>query len=158
GTRLTTPSSLDSFERSSGNFFPPTVVANVQTSDELWQEEVFGPVVALTKFKGEAEALKLANACKYGLGAGIWTRDVGRAVRVSAGIEAGLVWVNAHHRNDPSSPWGGMKESGIGRENGVEAFESYSQSKSTIINTSTVEDMREKDDWFADSETEKRYG
>ncbi|KAG8739445.1 hypothetical protein FRC10_005618 [Ceratobasidium sp. 414] len=169
GTRLTTPSPLDSFERSSGNFFPPTVVANVQTSDELWQEEVFGPVVALTKFKGEAEALKLANACRYGLGAGIWTKDVGRAVRVSAGVEAGLVWVNAHHRNDPSSPWcvwfypspyveGGIKESGIGRENGVEAFESYSQSKSTIINTSTVEDMREKDDWFADSETEKRYG
>ncbi|KAG9087577.1 hypothetical protein FRC06_002472 [Ceratobasidium sp. 370] len=158
GTRLTTPSPLDSFERSSGNFFPPTVVANVQTSDELWQEEVFGPIVALTKFKGETEALKLANACKYGLGAGIWTKDVGRAVRVSAGIEAGLVWVNAHHRNDPSSPWGGMKESGIGRENGVEAFESYSQSKSTIINTSTVEDMREKDDWFANSETEKRYG
>ncbi|KAG8701514.1 hypothetical protein FRC08_004044 [Ceratobasidium sp. 394] len=158
GTRLTTPSSLDSFERSSGNFFPPTVIANVQTPDELWQEEVFGLVVALTKFKGEAEALKLANVCKYGLGAGIWTKDVGRAVRVSAGIEAGLVWVNAHHRNDPSSPWGGMKESGIGRENGVQAFESYSQSKSTIINTSTVEDMREKDDWFADSESEKRYG
>ncbi|KAG8725042.1 hypothetical protein FRC09_009642 [Ceratobasidium sp. 395] len=159
GKRLTDPSPLDGFSRSSGNFFPPTVVADVKTSDELWQEEVFGPVVALTRFTGgEAEAVKLANDCRYGLGAGIWTKDVGRAVRVSAGIEAGLVWVNAHHRNDPSSPWGGMKESGIGRENGVEAFESYTQSKSTIINTSSVEDMREKDDWFADSGVEKRYG
>ncbi|KAG8773421.1 hypothetical protein FRC12_002556 [Ceratobasidium sp. 428] len=159
GKRLTNPSPLDGFSRSSGNFFPPTVVADVKTSDELWQEEVFGPVVALTRFTGgEAEAVKLANDCRYGLGAGIWTKDVGRAVRVSAGIEAGLVWVNAHHRNDPSSPWGGMKESGIGRENGVEAFESYTQSKSTIINTSSVEDMREKDDWFADSGVEKRYG
>ncbi|KAG8725360.1 hypothetical protein FRC09_001164 [Ceratobasidium sp. 395] len=159
GKRLTDPSPLDGFTRSSGNFFPPTVVADVKTSDELWQEEVFGPVVALTRFTGgEAEAVKLANDCRYGLGAGIWTKDVGRAVRVSAGIEAGLVWVNAHHRNDPSSPWGGMKESGIGRENSVEAFESYTQSKSTIINTSSVEDMREKDDWFADSGVEKRYG
>ncbi|KAG9118431.1 hypothetical protein FRC07_007066, partial [Ceratobasidium sp. 392] len=159
GARLASPSPLDSFPRSSGYFFPPTVIAGVKTSDELWQEEVFGPVVALTKFSGgESEAIQLANNCKYGLGAGIWTQDVGRAVRVSAGIEAGLVWVNAHHRNDPSSPWGGMKESGIGRENGVEAFDSYTQSKSTIINTSSVKDMREKDDWFADSEVEKRYG
>lgn len=158
GSRLISPSPLDGFPRSEGNFFPPTIIAGVQTTDELWNEEVFGPVVALTSFSGEADAIKLANACKYGLGAGVWTSDVGRALRVSRDIEAGLVWVNAHHRNDPSSPWGGMKESGIGRENGVEAFESYSQSKSTIINTSTVEDMREKDDWFADSETERRYG
>ncbi|KAG9120495.1 hypothetical protein FRC07_003979 [Ceratobasidium sp. 392] len=159
GARLTSLSPLDSFPRSSGYFFPPTLISGVKTSDELWREEVFGPVVALTKFSGgENEAIQLANDCKYGLGAGIWTEDVGRAVRASAGIEAGLVWVNAHHRNDPSSPWGGMKESGIGRENGVEAFESYTQSKSTIINTSSVEDMREKDDWFAESEVEKRYG
>ncbi|KAF8597762.1 aldehyde dehydrogenase [Ceratobasidium sp. AG-I] len=159
GQRLTSASPLDCFPLSDGNFFPPTVVADVRVEDELWQEEVFGPVVALTKFSGgESEAVRLANACKYGLGAGIWTRDVGRAVRVSAGIEAGLVWVNAHHRNDPSSPWGGMKESGIGRENGVEAFESYTQSKSTIINTSTVEDMQERDDWFADTDGERRYG
>ncbi|QRV75753.1 aldehyde dehydrogenase family protein [Ceratobasidium sp. AG-Ba] len=158
GVRLTTPSPLDSFSRSEGNFFPPTLIAGVQAADELWQEEVFGPIVAMTNFSGEKEAVQLANACKYGLGAGVWTQDVGRALRVSKDIEAGLVWVNAHHRNDPSSPWGGMKESGIGRENGIEAFESYSQSKSTIINTSTVEEMRERDDWFADSETVRRYG
>ncbi|KAH7345449.1 aldehyde dehydrogenase [Rhizoctonia solani] len=158
GKRLVSPSPLDAFPLSSGNFFPPTLVANIQPTDTLWTEEVFGPVVALTQFHGESQGIQLANACKYGLGAGIWTRDVGRAVRVSKEIEAGLVWVNAHHRNDPSSPWGGMKESGIGRENGVEAFESYSQSKSTIICTSTIEDMRANDDWFADGEGEKRYG
>lgn len=105
GKRLTSNSKLDDFPLSSGNFFPPTLVGNVQPTDELWTEEVFGPVVALAKFKGEQEGIKLANACKYGLGAGVWTRDVGRAVRVGREIQAGLVWVNAHHRNDPSSPW-----------------------------------------------------
>lgn len=99
----------------------------------------------LLKFeKSEEEGISLANDSRYGLGAGIWTQDLSRAHRVSAAIEAGLVWVNTHHRNDPSSPWyaelqilyglllltrfylrrGGMKESGIGRENGVEAYES----------------------------------
>ncbi|KAL5641705.1 hypothetical protein ACGC1H_001994 [Rhizoctonia solani] len=158
GQRLVSPSPLDAFPLSNGNFFPPTLVANVQPTDTLWTEEVFGPVVALAKFNGEEEGIRLANACKYGLGAGVWTRDVGRAVRVSREIEAGLVWVNAHHRNDPSSPWGGMKESGIGRENGIEAFESYSQSKSTIICTSTPDEMREKDDWFSEGDGERRYG
>jgi acyl-CoA reductase-like NAD-dependent aldehyde dehydrogenase len=105
GKRLVSPSQLDSFPLSKGNFFPPTLVANVKPTDTLWTEEVFGPVVALTKFTGEQEGIQLANACKYGLGAGVWTSDVGRAVRVSRDIEAGLVWVNAHHRNDPSSPW-----------------------------------------------------
>ncbi|CCO34091.1 hypothetical protein BN14_08183 [Rhizoctonia solani AG-1 IB] len=135
GKRLVSPSQLDSFPLSKGNFFPPTLVANVKPTDTLWTEEVFGPVVALTKFTGEQEGIQLANACKYGLGAGVWTSDVG-----------GL------------SPWGGMKESGIGRENGIEALESYSQSKSTIICTSTPEEMRTKDDWFADSDAERRYG
>jgi acyl-CoA reductase-like NAD-dependent aldehyde dehydrogenase len=64
-----------------------------------------------------------ANRSKYGLGAGIWTQNLSRAHQVAAQLQSGLVWVNTHHRNDPSSPWGGMKESGVGRENGVEAFE-----------------------------------
>jgi len=67
--------------------------------------------------------VECANDSKYGLGAGIWTQNLSRAHQVAAQIQSGLVWVNTHHRNDPSSPWGGMKESGIGRENGVEAFE-----------------------------------
>ena len=67
--------------------------------------------------------MEYANNSKYGLGAGIWTQNLSRAHQVAAQIQSGLVWVNTHHRNDPSSPWGGMKDSGIGRENGVEAFE-----------------------------------
>lgn len=71
----------------------------------------------------ESEGVELANSSKYGLGAGIWTQSLSRAHQVATQLQSGLVWVNTHHRNDPSSPWGGMKESGIGRENGVEAFE-----------------------------------
>ena len=67
--------------------------------------------------------MELANNSRYGLGAGIWTQNLSRAHQVAAQLQSGLVWVNTHHRNDPSSPWGGMKESGIGRENGIEAFE-----------------------------------
>ncbi|KAI0660816.1 aldehyde dehydrogenase [Cubamyces menziesii] len=159
GKRLTGASPLDGYDFSQGAFFPPTVVADVPTEDDLWREEIFGPVVVVKRFSSEQEAVDLANGCKYGLGAGIWTQDLSRAHRVSAMIEAGLVWVNTHHRNDPSSPWGGMKESGIGRENGLEAFEAYTQSKSTIVNIATVQETRSVQDWFAEEdETEKRYG
>ncbi|RPD66987.1 aldehyde dehydrogenase [Lentinus tigrinus ALCF2SS1-7] len=159
GKRMTGTSALDGYDFSQGAFFPPTVITDVPTEDDLWREEIFGPVVVVTRFSSEREGVELANACKYGLGAGIWTQDLSRAHRVSAEIEAGLVWVNTHHRNDPSSPWGGMKESGIGRENGVEALEAYSQSKSTIINIAPVEETRTVQDWFAEEDgTEKRYG
>jgi len=130
----------------------------VETQDELWREEVFGPVVVVKKFTEEPEGLFLANASKYGLGAGLWTQDIGKAHRLAAEIEAGLVWINTHHRNDPSSPWGGMKESGIGRENGIEALESYSQSKSTVVNIASVEETRATHDWFAEDVEDARYG
>ncbi|KAF9054976.1 aldehyde dehydrogenase [Hymenopellis radicata] len=158
GQRMTGVSELDGFDFSQGSFFPPTIVTELEITDELWVEEVFGPVVVVKKFSDETEGVALANACKYGLGAGIWTSGLSRAHRVAAEIEAGLCWVNTHHRNDPSSPWGGMKESGIGRENGLEAFESYSQSKSTIVNVAPAETTRTVDDWFADDGEDKRYG
>ncbi|KAI0700734.1 aldehyde dehydrogenase [Cytidiella melzeri] len=158
GKRMTDKSRLDQFDFSQGAFFPPTVITNVSTEDDLWREEIFGPVVVVKKFASEEDGVSLANACKYGLGAGIWTQDLSRAHRVSEQIEAGLVWVNTHHRNDPSSPWGGMKDSGIGRENGLEAFEAYTQSKSTIINIASMEETRDIQDWFAESSTAKRYG
>lgn len=124
GQRMTGESGLDGFDFSKGSFFPPTVITGVSTKDDLWREEVFGPVVVVKKFKvrrilrraipitniamqDEADGVTLANACKYGLGAGIWTQDLSRAHRIAADIEAGLVWVNTHHRNDPSSPWYG---------------------------------------------------
>ncbi|KAJ6515610.1 aldehyde dehydrogenase [Mycena sanguinolenta] len=158
GRRLTGKSELDGFDFDGGSFFPPTVIANIATSDPLWQEEIFGPVVVAKRFSTEDEAIALANDSKYGLGASIWTQNLSRAHRVSAAIEAGLCWVNSAHRNDPSSPWGGMKESGIGRENGIEAFESYSQSKSTIINIAPPAESRKMDDWFAEDAEGKRYG
>lgn len=158
GQRMTGRSELDNFDFSQGSFFPPTVVVDVDTSDELWAEEVFGPVVVVKRFSTEGDGVTLANACKYGLGAGIWTSNLSRAHCVAADIQAGLCWVNTHHRNDPSSPWGGMKESGIGRENGLEAFESYSQSKSTIVNIAPAETTRITDDWFSEEPEGKRYG
>ncbi|KAK7060422.1 hypothetical protein VNI00_001187 [Paramarasmius palmivorus] len=158
GQQMLGNSELDGFDFSLGSFFPPTIVTEVEVEDLLWQEEIFGPVVVVKRFSDEAEGIRLANACKYGLGAGIWTSDLSKAHRVAAEIQAGLCWVNTHHRNDPSSPWGGMKESGIGRENGLEAFEAYSQSKSTIVNIASAEDTRQTDDWFAESAEGKRYG
>jgi acyl-CoA reductase-like NAD-dependent aldehyde dehydrogenase len=122
GERLTYTSSLDGTDFSQGAFYPPTIVTEIPLEDELWREEVFGPVVVVHKFSTEAEGVALANDCKYGLGAGVWTKDISRGHRVAAEIQSGLCWINTHHRNDPSSPWGGFKESGIGRENGVEAL------------------------------------
>lgn len=126
GERMSGVSELDGFDFSGGSFFPPTVVTDVGVEDELWREEVFGPVVVVKRFtvryapcfplsslfasdsdilKDEAEGVALANASQYGLGAGIWTTDLSRGHRVAAGIDAGICWVNTHHRNDPSSPW-----------------------------------------------------
>jgi len=157
---MTGVSDLDGFDFSRGSFYPPTVIADVDVDDEIWQEEVFGPVVVVKRFKSESEGIELANASKYGLGAGIWTSDLSRAHRAAAEIQSGLCWINTHHRNDPSSPWGGMKESGIGRENGLEAFEAYTQSKSTIVNVASAEETRKNDDWFADDDSgePRRYG
>jgi len=159
GYRLTGPSPLDGFDLSGGCFFPPTVIEGAAVDEPIWQEEIFGPVLVVNGFDTEGEAIQLANSSRYGLGAGIWTSDLSRAHRISQEIEAGLVWVNTHHRNDPSSPWGGMKDSGIGRENGLEAYESYSQSKSIIVNIASAESTRVTDDWFTDEESmDRRYG
>jgi len=159
GERMTGLSSLDEHDLSQGYFYPPTVIEDVSVDDDIWQEEIFGPVVVIKRFEEESDGVQLANASKYALGASLWTKNLSRAHRVANEIEAGLVWINCHHRNDPSSPWGGMKESGIGRENGAEAFERYSQSKSIIVNYASENEIHEKEDWFAEDSTEgKRYG
>ncbi|KAI6152227.1 aldehyde dehydrogenase [Pisolithus tinctorius] len=158
GYRMSGISPLDNFDLSRGCFYHPTVIEDVDVQDEIWEEEIFGPVVVVKKFGGEAEGVALANMSKYGLGAGVWTSDLSQAHRVADSIQAGLVWINTHHRNDPSSPWGGMKESGIGRENGIEALEAYSQSKSVIVNTATAEESQVQDDWFSEVGNKRRYG
>jgi phenylacetaldehyde dehydrogenase len=126
-----------------GYFFEPTVLAGATPEMSCFQDEIFGPVVTVTPFRDEAHALELANDTAFGLGAAIWSRDVARAHRVAAGLEAGVIWVNAHHRNAPSSPWGGMGDSGIGRENGTDAYHEYTTTSST-----TIRMVDTPEDWF----------
>lgn len=131
-------------EFSNGWFFEPTIIADVDATHDLWYEEVFGPVILVRAFDDEDEAIMQANDSPFGLAASVWTRDVGRAVRVSERLDIGIVWVNDHHRIDPASPWGGFKDSGLGTENGLESFEAYTKPKSLIVNTS-----RSSFDWFS---------
>eukprot|EP00928_Gymnodinium_smaydae_P087228 TRINITY_DN71521_c0_g2_i1.p1 TRINITY_DN71521_c0_g2~~TRINITY_DN71521_c0_g2_i1.p1 ORF type:complete len:536 (-),score=134.91 TRINITY_DN71521_c0_g2_i1:149-1756(-) len=128
-----------------GHFFEPTVLADVSPENTAFAEEIFGPVVSVTPFDSEADAIRLANSSKYGLGGAIWTSDVRKAHRVAQRLNIGVMWVNCHHRNDPSSPWGGFGQSGIGRENGPEAFEEYTTTKSLTIRTSDAQE-----NWFGD--------
>ncbi|CCC07831.1 unnamed protein product [Sordaria macrospora k-hell] len=164
GNRLTGKSELDGTDFSKGYYFPPTIIASTKATDRrilssrIWREEAFGPVVVLVGFSTEEEAIELANDSEFGLGAGIWTRDLARAFRVSEQIDAGIVWVNTHHRNDPSSPWGGAKSSsGVGSENGIDAYHAYTTTKSTIINYASAEEMA-VEDWFKEGAGNVRYG
>lgn len=133
-----------------GWFYEPTIVADVAPEHDLWSEEVFGPVALIRPFDSEADAIAQANDSPFGLAASVWTKDVGRSIRVSEQLDIGIVWINDHHRIDPSSPWGGFKESGIGSENGLEAYRSYTHAQSVIFNSSdspfdwfaTVDDLR----------------
>ena len=128
-----------------GYFYRPTILGSVTTDMEIWRQEVFGPVMIVRPFADETEAIELANDSEFGLGAGIWTRDVGRAHRVARQIQAGVIFVNDHHRTAPASPWGGYKSSSIGREQGLEAYRFYTQTKSVIVRTAA-----EPFDWYAD--------
>ncbi|GAM90560.1 hypothetical protein ANO11243_086040 [Dothideomycetidae sp. 11243] len=134
-----------------GFFFEPTLI-ETSPGAEVAQEEVFGPVIAVIKCASEEDIIAVANGTKYALGMSIWTNEFKQAHRVANRIDAGLVWINAHHLNDPSSPWGGFKTSGMGKENGREAFESYTKIKSTIMNYGPVPD------WFDEGVEAARYG
>lgn len=134
-----------------GFFFEPTVISTTRGSD-LSCNEVFGPVIALIKCDSEEEIIEVANETSFALGASVWSNDFNQAHRVADKIDSGIVWINGHHLNDPSSPWGGWKESGMGKENGVEAFESYTKVKSTVINYGV------QPTWFDDEIENARYG
>lgn len=138
-------------EFENGWFYQPTIVADVTSRHTLWYDEVFGPVAVVAPFIDEADAIAKANDCPFGLAASIWTNEVGRAFRVSEQLDIGIIWVNDHHRIDPASPWGGTKDSGIGSENGIEAYRGYTRQRSVIFNTSD-----EKFDWFG-SKDDLRY-
>jgi aminomuconate-semialdehyde/2-hydroxymuconate-6-semialdehyde dehydrogenase len=116
-----------------GYFIEPTVIEGLGPECQTNTEEVFGPVVTLQKFSGEEEGLKLANACNYGLSATIWTQDISRANRVAAKIEAGIIWVNCWLLRDLRTPFGGVKNSGVGREGGWEALRFFTEAKNVCV-------------------------
>jgi (Z)-2-((N-methylformamido)methylene)-5-hydroxybutyrolactone dehydrogenase len=118
-----------------GWFVEPTVFTGVKNNMRIAQEEVFGPVLSVIKFKDEEEALQIANDIRFGLGAGVWTSDIGRAIRMSERLQAGTVWVNTYRAVSYLSPFGGYKDSGLGRESGQEGIREYLQVKSVWINT-----------------------
>jgi aminomuconate-semialdehyde/2-hydroxymuconate-6-semialdehyde dehydrogenase len=116
-----------------GYFIEPTVIEGLGPNCKTNQEEIFGPVVTLQSFKTEEEALQLANATSYGLAATIWTQDISRANRMAAKVEAGIVWVNCWLLRDLRTPFGGMKNSGVGREGGWEALRFFTEAKNVCI-------------------------
>jgi acyl-CoA reductase-like NAD-dependent aldehyde dehydrogenase len=134
-----------------GYFVEPTVFADVKSDMRIFQEEVFGPFTSVTPFKDEAEALRLANDSPFGLAAAIRTRDVARAHRVAAQVKCGIVWINDHHRLDPASPWGGVGDSGVGRECGSESFDDHFNVKSVMVAASEA-----PFDWYRDTAGQRR--
>lgn len=118
-----------------GIFIEPTILTGVTNQMRIAREEVFGPVLCIMRFKDEEEAIEIANDSAFGLAAGVWTENIGRALNVSSRLQAGTVWVNAYRVVSVMSPFGGYKSSGIGRENGQEMIKEYLQVKSVWINT-----------------------
>ena len=119
-----------------GYFIEPTIFSNVDNSSTIAQEEIFGPVACVIPFDGFDEAIRIANDSEFGLAAGVQTRDAAKAIRAAEKLKAGTLWLNCWHRYDPSAPFGGYKMSGVGREQGGEALENYTQIKSIWLDLS----------------------
>lgn len=117
-----------------GSFVQPTLITNVTNDMRVAQEEIFGPVAVVIKFKTEEEVIEMANDSDYGLGGAVWTQNLNRALRVSRSIETGRVWVNTYNQIPEGAPFGGYKQSGIGRENDKAILDAYSQTKNIMIN------------------------
>jgi aminomuconate-semialdehyde/2-hydroxymuconate-6-semialdehyde dehydrogenase len=116
-----------------GYFIEPTVITGLGTDCRILQEEIFGPVVTITPFRDEAEAVAFANSTRYGLSSSVWTRDLSRAHRVAAAIDSGTVWINCWLLRDLRVPFGGMKESGVGREGGFESLNFFTEAKNVCV-------------------------
>ena len=137
GARLTTGGKrLVHGDYSKGFFVQPTVFEGVGREMRIFQEEIFGPVLSVTPFDTEEEALRIANDTLYGLGAGLWTRDINRAYRMGRGIQAGRVWTNCYHLYPAHAAFGGYKKSGFGRENHKMMLDHYQQTKNVLVSYS----------------------
>ncbi|WP_205672294.1 aldehyde dehydrogenase [Ammoniphilus sp. YIM 78166] len=123
-------------ELANGLYYYPTILTDVNNSMRICQEEVFGPVLSVIPFDSEEEVVKMANDTEFGLGAGIWTNDLKRSHRMARVLEAGTVWINTYRASAPNSPFGGYKNSGIGRESGLEAIYDFMQTKSVWVELS----------------------
>ncbi|MDT4857875.1 Betaine aldehyde dehydrogenase [compost metagenome] len=119
-----------------GFWLEPTLLANVHADMRIAREEIFGPVITVERFRGETEALQLANGTPFGLAAGVWTGNLAKAHRVARRLRAGTVWINDYNAAFPQAPWGGYKSSGIGRELSSAGLEEFSELKHLYLNTS----------------------
>ncbi|MGI9586257.1 MAG: aldehyde dehydrogenase [Acidimicrobiia bacterium] len=126
-------------ELADGYYVEPTVLTHVQNSMSCARKEIFGPVAVVIPFSDEDDAVQKANDSQFGLGSSIWTKDVSRAHRVAERLDHGIVWVNDHHRLDPASPWGGVRDSGRGREGGWESFHEFTHVKAVTIRTADTD-------------------
>ena len=122
-----------------GYWFPPTVLAPMSNTDRASREEIFGPVACVIPFDGEEEAIRIANDTEYGLSGSIWTRDGGRALRVARAIDTGVLSINSNSSVRVSTPFGGFKQSGIGRELGPDALDHYTEVKNVFYSTEVTD-------------------